>query len=237
MKVIRVLIICLVLVNIGCEQEKDTFSVIETNWLIQCKGQGQIEAKSDHPIIYTSENEFIATVTNYGIINANHIGETRIKVESNGIEKFVGVEVFSRFNFFYRIPLTDWSLKKEDLISFYGEPDASQSDAIGYEDSHTKSNRFAFFFDIYGNYDYSATYLEKSGDINEYVDFLEEQYLFVEKQNNIMVYINDLSVLNATVFAAIDESSPDYYITLFTNSESFKSVKNRIDEVMKFIKK
>ena len=79
----------------------------------------QIKASSDHRISYSSENDFIAYVTQAGIIEAGTIGETTIIMDNEKTTETIKVTVPAKYNTFPD-PLCKRGMTKNEVISQLG---------------------------------------------------------------------------------------------------------------------
>lgn len=168
------------------------------------------------PSSVLSENEFIATIENDGVVSGEHVGETNVLI--NG-EYNVPVEVKGKYNLI-EDPITDWGCsasyikenqkqgtlysEDEDMIIY---TDCGDAEMLGYmmEDGKLRSVGFII----------STSYS------SEVTNFLTERFFMIpyDLGDYTLGGANAYNVDDATTFAYIQVSSVNYYTVLYVPKE------------------
>ena len=129
-------------VFVGCSKDDDELVITSSkNVELTSKGTSQITC-SDSKATYSSEDEYVATVSENGLITGFHIGETYIDV--NG-EKAVKVTVNPVYTSFTE-PQFLFGATKDEVISKVGSNYASAtSSVIGYVPTSGKVKAYFYF--------------------------------------------------------------------------------------------
>lgn len=168
----------------------------------------KIEATSEDPIQYYSENELVAKVTSDGIIEGINIGETDIKLSNTKEELTIHVDV----NLFEE-PTLEFGESQDYIKKIYGEPTYAFGDSVyryGGGEVHP-DDWFSFtvwqtdFFFKDNQYIESDVYLSKEWEprLNEYLEKFSYQGVISdtvgEQITEYHVYLNDENPEDATV--------------------------------------
>ena len=88
-----------------------------------------LNATSDHPLTYHSDNELIVTVSQDGVIKGKNVGEANVTI-SNSINEITVQVVVSLFE----EPTLNFYISQEEIRKIYGAPDytASSEDTTVY---------------------------------------------------------------------------------------------------------
>lgn len=128
MKKITFMLLAVMVLFAACENNEDGFELSTTSATLMWGADSlQIVASSPDDITYESDDPFVATVTDEGLVRTLHVGTTTISVVSGGETKKVNVAIVDNDPFF-QDPLYQRTVSSSDLISKYGEP-SSISDA------------------------------------------------------------------------------------------------------------
>lgn len=211
MKKIALLLLSLCLIC-SCKRNKDD------NYDIKYDGSNSIEivlreklkidATSDEPIQYYSDNELIAKVTADGIIEGINIGEANITLSNSQKQLTIHVVV----NLFEE-PTLDFGKAQDYIKGIYGEPTHTFGDSVyryGGGEVHP-DDWYSFtvwqmdFFFIDNQYVESDVYISKDWDLrlNEYLEQYSYRGVVSDTTNNNVteyhVYLNDENPENATM--------------------------------------
>lgn len=178
--------------------KKEPLEVENEKITLSNEGISFIKASSGSSINYTSENRFVATVNEGGMVAANHIGETNIIVKSNGDVVSVPVEVKAAYNYNTE-PELNWTWDSTAIIRKFGEPAYRSSNEFTYytSDNILNTDQIKYEFDNTGkvceiNWGVRAT------GIN-FMKYITERYLYVEKHFDNSVYINAMTKSEASL--------------------------------------
>lgn len=185
----------------------------ETSATLHCGETYQINAECEFPITYTSENEFFASVSEEGMITANHVGTTMITLEAEGDSQTFEVTI-EPLSDLYPEPEIEIGETKEDVIARFGTPDAEVEGAIGYGGYSENATMLMVMFDDEGLVELYGVVLDLS--LEEELDtFLAERYLFVQEEESVKMYINALTVEEATLIVGSEVAEEEGMLMAF----------------------
>ena len=182
----------------------------------------QINAECENPITYSSEKEYHATVSEEGLITANYVGSTVITLESEYDTKTLEVVIEPMSNLFPE-PDIEIGESKESIIAKFGTPDAETIEAIGYQNYSENTTMLMVMFDEEGSVKLYALIL--GVDQKEELDvFFSERYMFAQEQEGVKMYLNALSLEEATLIAGSqvseDELGEEYLMAFYMGNTS-----------------
>ena len=187
-----------ILVACGKDDEEDNFTVDKQSITLTHDATETVIASAN--ATWTSDNEFVATVGNNGVITGNHVGEATITATSGGQSKTVKVTVKPKYNTITE-PVIDFGLSKSEIKSkISGTPDTEEDYTLNYKIS--KSELLMYMFDE------STGKLESSawGSIDalsivpsELVGFLTERYQPITSKDNYYFFANSNKLETATM--------------------------------------
>ena len=111
--------------NSGNSNSNETITLNEIEVSLYKDDEYDIKAISELPLIYTSDDEFHALVSNSGVIKARYVGSTIINVSNSEETKHLKVIVIPKYEFF-SAPNINFGDSREDVIRVLGEPDFTQ---------------------------------------------------------------------------------------------------------------
>lgn len=161
-----------------------------------------VQITSSSPNVkWSSENPYVATISEDGKIKSAHIGETYIVAQSDGKTKKCKVIVTPQYSI-YTEPITDFGKSKEEIIKTLGTPFLDKDDILSY----TNDNQ-----DIIVNYIFKEgklgnciVLLKMSLDIINLVDFLKERYELIPRDfNGNYAFINALTTKEANMIVTL----------------------------------
>ncbi|MGY5353390.1 hypothetical protein [Wenyingzhuangia sp. IMCC45467] len=133
----------------SCSTEEEyihTDITLETTKKTLYKGEKfQLKAISDLPLTYQSENDFHATVSTSGLLQAEYVGKTNIVISNNENTQSVNITVAPK-SALYPEPLLDFTLSKTEVISLLGTPDEETETAITYNNYSEASPSITYSF-------------------------------------------------------------------------------------------
>jgi hypothetical protein len=178
--------------------EKELLEVENEKITLSNEGIAFIKASSGSSINYTSENRFIATVNEKGMVSANHIGETNIIVESDGISVNVPVEVQATYNYSTE-PELNWTWDSTAIIRKFGEPTYRGVNEFTYytSDNILNTDQIKYQFDHTGQICEIDWGVRATGI--DFMKFITERYQYAEKHFDNSVYINAMTKSEASL--------------------------------------
>ena len=149
----------------------------------------EINASSEHPISYSSENDFVADVTQRGVIEAITIGETTIIMDNKKVQETIKVTVPAKYSNVFPDPILNWSLEKEDIISSLGEPYSEEEtedyDAIYYLAPFANDCMIQYIYLFHKEYGIfrgvNMLILDPTSSVKNIEEFIAERYRLHEE--------------------------------------------------------
>lgn len=178
--------------------------------------QYAIKANSDTKILYESENEYIATVSDKGVITAKRIGETSILMDNGMDKKAFGVKVNPKYDL-YPIPELNFGMSKISLIEKYGTPDETDENTIAYSDYSDAASFVIYKFDDAGLL-VASSVMVKTSYSKDIIPFLLERYNYIEEEEEeedveeTFVFIDALAEETTKINVVAKIIDSDYWI-------------------------
>lgn len=204
--------------------------------------QYAIKAKSDTKITYNSNDEFIATVSDKGIVSAETIGETTIVLDNSIDNKSFKVKVKPKYDL-YSVPDLSFGMTKSDLIKKYGTPDGEDEEmnTISYEGYSVPAPIVMFTFDKEDKLIASsvAVLTSYSQDI---LPFLDERYKYIGEDEEAFLYIDAATEKEAKTYVIAEVVNIDYWIVGYMpvkseKADAYKNQQMSFKKIGKAIKK
>lgn len=208
MKKITLLLIAVCLL-VGCSRKNEDNSIKYNGSKtidIVLREELRLNATSNDPISYYSEDEMIVTVNANGVIYGKNIGETNVIIQNseNTIKVKVNVSLFEE-------PTQNFDISPYEIKKLYGAPNKNYGDSIfvyGGGNNNWYSYavwEMAFFF-IDEQYKEADLYIRSDLDIR-LNEFLESKYHYegisIDTLNGVAtdyhIYLNDENPENASV--------------------------------------
>lgn len=210
------------------DKEDNGIKVGKTEYKMNFKDEVQIEASSTNSIIYQSENEFVAEVSETGLITGGRVGEAEIKLSDGDDTKKVKVIIEPVSNLF---PEPDFIFgeTRESVIKKLGKPDSESDEIISY--LNYSKNAAIIMYSFEGKSSSSklsgiAVVLStSSASVTAVTDFLTERYIMAPGNENILaVGLNGLDEKTITRSVGLSLFELDYWMILYMPySKSSKS--------------
>ena len=219
----------------GCKKEKlITLSITSTT--LHHGETYQISAQCENPITYSSANEYYAKVSAEGLVTAQYVGNTTIKLHSEEDDRTFTVIVAPESNL-YPEPNIRFGETKNSVISKLGTPDATTDSGIGYNDYSPNAPMLLVMLDDNDCVDDYAVIVETAHS-SELSTFLSERYKFIGYSDGLFGYMNGLTTESATMLIGSKLYNTSYWITLYMPNDSKSAVDNvRIEELLKMLEK
>jgi len=220
-------VICLTIIS--CTKDEDVKLTVDTSEIALYSGEEhQIEAVSNFPITYLSENEYVATVSDDGLIKAQEIGETTINVSCDDVTEKISVEVLAEYDL-YPEPIMEWGRTRESIISELGEPDANLSNSIGYFFYSPNAPVLMYVFDENDKLESSSVFV-KTVFSSELAAFLLERYVYASQDEGVFYFLNGLNLEQSSMSIASSIYNLNYWMVAYFPVENLttKSMKRNM---------
>jgi hypothetical protein len=189
MKKFIILLVALFTIISCAKDDSDDITVDQNSLEIFSGGTHQITTNQSNPV-YSSEDAFVATVSETGLITAKHVGKTFIDV--NGSRK-ITITVEAKYELYE--PVHDFSLKKAEIRSKLGTPYSENDTLLLYRNPSSTIN--------YEMYTFSKTtgQLSTATVIYPFKDYAVSNFALAERyqvyssnsSNYVISYINKLN--------------------------------------------
>ena len=185
-------LICL----IGCSKKDDEEpkSLSLSTYNISMYSDEKQQITSSETSTWKSDNEFIASVDNTGLVSGSHVGKTDIIVTSKIGSAKCTVEIVPRYNT-YKDPVLDFGkATKSDVKSKETRSlESEESDKLTFKGEKTGIIGVVYSFDTSGKLGGVGVGLSYSYT-KEIVDFLAERYLVAgEVKDGVYAFVNGTS--------------------------------------------
>ncbi len=234
------------LVFAGCEKGEDAknnvIQLTSSDQTMYYDDEFQIDATSDTPITYTSENEYHAEVSASGFVTAGRVGETNIVLTNGEDTKKIKITVRPKSNLYPEPDLT-FGMSRSAVIAKLGTPDSETDGAIGYGDWSYAADVFMCLFD---GADKLTSYavMVKTSYSSQLGDFLSERYILggVDADEYLLAYVNGLDLNSTTMLIGAQVYNISYWMVIYlpysaTSRSGYTAnhsdIMKSIDEIMK----
>ena len=230
-KLLIVLMAILTISVMGCKKEK--LITLSTTSTTLHKGETYwISAKCDNPITYSSANEYYATVSAFGTITANYVGQTTIRLKSEDDNRSFSVTIAPRSNL-YPKPNITFGETKDSVISKYGTPITTNSGNIRYDNYSTNAPFLVVLLDNNGCVSAYGVAV-KSAYTSELADFLGERYEMIGYDGDVFYYRNGLSASTSTMAVVLQLQNVNYWLVAYMPYDSRGEIdKTDMDRLLK----
>lgn len=198
---LAILTMAIVFTSCSSDNDDDGFSISLSEATIKGVDNFAQITSSSPSVKWSSENPYVATISEDGKIKSAHIGETYIVAQSDGKTKKCKVIVTPQYSI-YTEPITDFGKSKEEIIKTLGTPFLDKDDILSY----TNDNQDIIVNYIFkeGKLDNCIVLLKMTLDIINLVDFLKERYELVPRDfNGNYAFINALTTKEASVIVTL----------------------------------
>jgi hypothetical protein len=198
---LAILTMATVFTSCSSDNDDDGFSISLSEATIKGVDKFAQITSSSPSVKWSSENPYVATISEDGKIKSAHIGETYIVAQSDGKTKKCKVIVTPQYSI-YTEPITDFGKSKEEIIKTLGTPFLDKDDILSY----TNDNQDIIVNYIFkeGKLDNCIVLLKMTLDIINLVDFLKERYELVPRDfNGNYAFINALTTKEASMIVTL----------------------------------
>ena len=181
----------------GCDKGEDAKSNViqltSSDQTMYYDDEFQIDATSDTPITYTSENEYHAEVSASGFVTAGRVGETNIVLTNGEDTKKIKITVRPKSNLYPEPDLT-FGMSRSAVKAKLGTPDNETDTGIGYMDWSNAAPTLLCLCDDYDKLEVYAV-MVKTSYTSTLTDFLLERYVpaaLPDDGDIIAIFVNGL---------------------------------------------
>ena len=181
------------------DDDDDGFTVNKQSITLAHDGTETVVASEN--ATWSSDNEFVATVDNNGVITGKHVGEATITATANGKSQKVKVTVKAMYNTIPE-PITDFSLSKSEVKAkethtLYKEEDYK----LNYTTNASKSELVMYSFDETSGKLKSSAWGAALTAVapSELVGFLTERYQLLTYDDDYYYFANSDELETATM--------------------------------------
>ncbi len=187
--------------------DDNNIKINQDQYILHYKETAQINSITKATnIVYTSQSEYVASVSESGVITAGRVGEANIYLSNMGTTTHVTVKVEPVHNI-YPEPIhdIDFGVSKESVKSTFGNnPTEEHETALVYRDYH-KDYDYVFLFE---DEDLAAmgVLIPTPSLPDNFTDFLLERYLLVAFQDGESTFLNQHRDLGISMAPSKDSS-------------------------------
>lgn len=162
-----------------------------------------ILSSSDHVLTYTSDNNFVATVSSQGVIEAQRIGHAKISVSDGETVEYISVKINPKYDL-YPEPFLEFGTKRSDIIARFGIPTQETEQGISYIDNTNTAKAPVRIFLFDDNDRLSSTNIGVRTEYSSILgSFLNERYLLYtyDEEEATVFFVDGLT--DATISMAV----------------------------------
>lgn len=190
----------------------------------------QINATSDLKLNYSVEDEYYASVSESGLIDAKRVGETNIIVRNDQKSEKVNVIITPQYKT-YPDPDFMFGETRSAVIKKLGTPANETDAAIAYEGYSTKAPLIIYTFDE-SNKVSGVSVIVGTTYTEELAKFLAERYVMVKGTGDItLIGFDHLDEDKATLGVAVSLYNTTYWMVVYLpySGTTTKSMKKSMD--------
>lgn len=198
--------------------DESPFSLQEKEVTLKVGGTQQLKVTGDVSK-WSSENDFIASVSVNGMVTANHVGETRVMAQGSNGSASCNVIVTPKYTYYVE-PLCKEGATREDVKKFEKRKLRSDdSDGLFYEGENSLVSAVAYQFDANGKLKFALLVLphhNSSTLATQLINFLLERYNPVADIDGVYTFINanKLNSANKVVYMEVSPQGYHGYISI-----------------------
>ncbi|MDO3694627.1 hypothetical protein QVZ41_07185 [Wenyingzhuangia sp. chi5] len=221
------------IILLACSKQENIntgITVATTSKSLYKGDQFQIKAISDLDILFESEDEFHATVTDNGLVTAGYVGNTTILISNEIYNIQHSIKVNPRYTL-YPDPLLDFKLTKEEFITLLGAPNEYSENFIKYNNYSDASNFISYTFNKENKLEYVRVLVNKNNYEDLVLDFLNERYVLqgtvaYEELGSGTLYCNNFKKSTATLSVFVyNFDATNYAVLYFPTSKTASALK------------
>lgn len=193
----------------------------------------KIPAQCENPITYTSANEYHAKVSPSGLVTAQYVGSTTIRLTSEDDTKTFTVTVSPQSNL-YPEPNIHIGATRNSVISMLGTPDYTDGNSIGYTSYSGNAPILIVLFDE-RNCVKSYAAVVGTTHTSSLRTFLSERYVYVGMSDGTTFYRNGLTPSLATLAVAMEMYNLNYWMVAYLSYNSKVGDMEQVRSILKSI--
>lgn len=225
------------------DKNEDDISLGKKEYKMNFLDKVQIEATSTLDITYKTEDDFIATVSDKGLITGGRVGETEISLSNTKDTKKVSVIIEPKAEL-YPEPEFPFGETRANIIKKLGKPDSEDDEVILYDDYSSKAPYIMYMFDGTSNNSKltGMSVIVSSSYSKELGAHLAERYLMVEGDDEIiLVGFNSNTTEKATMAIGVELYKNTLWMVMYmpyskTDKRSMPQIENTKDLFQRFDK-
>jgi len=190
----------------GDDVEPDNTKLSQTSYTMYHEDTQNIKGSNVSDIVWSSENEFVATVKN-NVITGKYVGKTTVNSATKNLT--FSVEVKPKYKT-YEEPSLNWGASKSDIKAKYGTPQSEATNSLLYQTSNPNAPIMLYVFEN-GKMS-TCGVVCKVSTAYELGDFLVERYVPVK------VDIDNYSATFLHCYGKISNPQVDYGVGMQYNS-------------------
>lgn len=185
----------------SCSSDDDDNIVLsESSVTMKCEDTKTLKASGDVNT-WKSENEFVATVSEGGVITAEHVGETNIMASGNGGSAMCKVTVEGKYNYYIE-PLCKKGITKSDVKKYESRELKSETDdGLYYTGENSMVGAVAYSFDDSGKLKMALVMLPHHNSTTlakQLTSFLLERYKYAADLDGVYSFVDANRLADAT---------------------------------------
>ena len=192
----------------------------------------QIDATSESPMTYESENRFHADVDSKGVITGGHVGETNIIISNGKKSQKIPITI-EPLHDLYKTPCPGWGKSKNEIIAVYGYPDNETETVIGYTNYSNAAPLVMYLFDD-NDLLMASSVIVKMGYTSSLVDFLLERYIpiAVDSKEYTAVFMNEINESKITTAIYLSVYNMSYMMVLYMDVRGVLNNTRAVDDTI-----
>lgn len=236
------IIICAVclIVTVSCKKDDKEIKITNgTDISLFSEETHQIECESQGTVTYTGSDEFIASVSQKGLVTANHVGRNVINLNDGKYTADVNITVNPKYNT-YPEPAIDFGDSENKVREELGEPYMYQDGYMVYMGYSAKAPMLMVEIEN-GKVESYSVVVDDDYSI-QVTKYLVERYQPIYYNDAMVMYMNAMEIDKATKIVGESLENSDFIIVIYipndTKEYDFRSLSDELNNKFKlFLKK
>lgn len=242
-----ILLFCAVLLLCSCtphespviEDDQGSGIILNTTVINLSVGNTwQIDASSETAITYQSGDPFIARVSVTGLVAANHVGSTSVRLDNGNEIKDITVHVNPVYNL-YPDPVLDFGITRTALVQKLGAPYKETDAGISYYNYSTAAPYVIYLFDENNRLEFTAV-IVKTEYTTPLASHLDERYLYYGTDGDYYYFINAMTMDEASMGIVLSLDNVDFWQVMYlpfteTKSATIKNYRRMTSKINAFL--
>ncbi|MFA5278506.1 MAG: Ig-like domain-containing protein [Bacteroidales bacterium] len=182
----------------------------------------QIDARSEAPVTYQSQNPFIARVSVTGLVTAQHVGSTRVRLDNGSDTREITVNVNPVYNL-YPDPILEFGITRTTLLQRLGTPDNETDEGFAYFNYSAAAPYVVYLFDENDRLEVAAV-IVRTEYTTPLASHLAERYQYYASDDEYYYFINALTLDDATIGIFLTLDNADYWQVMYLPFAETKTV-------------